>query len=63
EASTGLSAVPRDDTSANVIRDTLSPTDIETDADTKKSNSEVDTEILDIAEEQGEDVSHTMALE
>ncbi|GJV89908.1 retrovirus-related pol polyprotein from transposon TNT 1-94 [Tanacetum coccineum] len=63
EASTGLSAVPRDDTSANVIRDTLSPTDIETDADTKKSNSEVDTEILDVANKQGEDVSHTVALE
>ncbi|GKC04325.1 hypothetical protein Tco_0995935, partial [Tanacetum coccineum] len=54
---------PRDDTSTNVIRDTLSPTDAETGADTEKSNSEADTEILDIAEEQGEDVSHTVALE
>ncbi|GJY27770.1 hypothetical protein Tco_0403537 [Tanacetum coccineum] len=35
----------------------------ETGADTKKSNSEGDTEILNVAEEQGEDVSNTVALE
>ncbi|GKG59902.1 hypothetical protein Tco_0607530, partial [Tanacetum coccineum] len=58
-----LSTVPRDDTSTNVIRDTLSPTDAETGTDTEKSNSEADTEILDIAEEQCEDVSHIVALE
>ncbi|GKG52619.1 hypothetical protein Tco_0549731, partial [Tanacetum coccineum] len=52
-----------DDTSANVVRDTPSPTDAETGADTEKSNSEGDTEILNVAEEQGEDVSNTVALE
>ncbi|GKB93866.1 hypothetical protein Tco_0980003, partial [Tanacetum coccineum] len=63
EASTGPSIVPQDDTSANVVRDTPSPADAETGADTKKSNSEADTEILDVANKQGEDVSHTVALE
>ncbi|GKE55190.1 hypothetical protein Tco_1490346 [Tanacetum coccineum] len=36
---------------------------VETGADTEKSNSEGDTEILNVAEEQGEDVSNTVALE
>nr|GEZ18796.1 monodehydroascorbate reductase [Tanacetum cinerariifolium] len=35
----------------------------ETGADTKKSNSEGDTKILNVAEEQGEDVYNTVALE
>nr|GEU31063.1 copia protein [Tanacetum cinerariifolium] len=56
------SKVPLDDTSPNVVRDTPSPADDETDADTEKSNSEADIEILDFAEEQGKDVSHTVAL-
>ncbi|GKD00199.1 hypothetical protein Tco_1170473 [Tanacetum coccineum] len=51
EASTGPSAQPEDDTSANVVRDTPSPADAETGVDTEKSHSEVDTEILDVAEE------------
>ncbi|GJY74839.1 hypothetical protein Tco_0479270 [Tanacetum coccineum] len=63
EASTGPSIVPQDDTSANVVRDTPSPANAKTGADTEKSNSEVDTEILDVANKQGEDVSHTVALE
>nr|GEU73027.1 E-beta-farnesene synthase [Tanacetum cinerariifolium] len=40
DASTGPSAQPHDDTSANMVRDTLSPADAETGTDTKKSNSE-----------------------
>ncbi|GKE72793.1 hypothetical protein Tco_1534834 [Tanacetum coccineum] len=46
EASTGPSAQPQDDTSANIVRDTPSPTDVETGADTEKTNSGSDTEIL-----------------
>nr|GEV64068.1 hypothetical protein [Tanacetum cinerariifolium] len=57
------SVVPQDDTSANVVHDTPSPADAETDADTNKSNIGADTEILDVDEEQGNDVSHTVALE
>ncbi|GJS26230.1 hypothetical protein Tco_0486850 [Tanacetum coccineum] len=55
EASTGPPAQPEDDTSANIVRDTPSPTDAETGATTDKTNSEGDTEILNISEEQGED--------
>ncbi|GJR56107.1 hypothetical protein Tco_0874422 [Tanacetum coccineum] len=36
---------------------------VETGANTEKSNNEADIEILDVAEEQGEDVSKTVALE
>ncbi|GKD27881.1 hypothetical protein Tco_1234095, partial [Tanacetum coccineum] len=63
EASTGPSREPQDDTSVNVVHDTPLPTDAETGADTKQSNSKADTEILNVAEEQGEDVSNTVALE
>ncbi|GKA58641.1 hypothetical protein Tco_0757954 [Tanacetum coccineum] len=63
EASTRPYIVPQDDTSVNVVCDTPSPADAETGADTEKSNSGVDTEILYVVEEQGEDVSHTVALE
>ncbi|GKA41633.1 hypothetical protein Tco_0734293, partial [Tanacetum coccineum] len=63
KASTGPSAVPQDDTSTNVVLDTPSPAYAETGADTDESNSGSDTEILDVTEEQGEDVSHTVALE
>ncbi|GJY25002.1 hypothetical protein Tco_0399728 [Tanacetum coccineum] len=52
DAPTGPSAQPQDDTSANVVRDTPSPADVETGADTKKSNSEGDTEILNVDEER-----------
>ncbi|GJU40052.1 hypothetical protein Tco_1193009 [Tanacetum coccineum] len=52
DAPTGPSAQPQDDTSANVVHDTLSPADVETGADTKKSNSEGDTEILNVDEER-----------
>ncbi|GJT26067.1 hypothetical protein Tco_0906342 [Tanacetum coccineum] len=63
DASTGPSAQPQDDTSANVVRDTLSPADAETGADTENTNSEADTKILNVGEEQGEDVSNTVVLE
>ncbi|GJR37238.1 hypothetical protein Tco_1212922 [Tanacetum coccineum] len=63
EASTGPSAEPQDDTSINVVRDTPSPTVVETRADMDKTNSKGDTEILDVDEDQSENVSNTVALE
>nr|GEW40055.1 hypothetical protein [Tanacetum cinerariifolium] len=63
EASTGPSAQLEDDISANIVCDTLSHTDAETGADTKKTDSEVATEILDVGEEKGKDVSNTVTLE
>nr|GEW95866.1 hypothetical protein [Tanacetum cinerariifolium] len=63
EASTGPSTQPENDTSANIVHDTPSPTDAETGAETDKSNSEGDTEILNIGEEQGEDVTDKVYLE
>ncbi|GJV19765.1 retrovirus-related pol polyprotein from transposon TNT 1-94 [Tanacetum coccineum] len=63
EASTGPSTQPQDDTFANVVCDTPSPTDVETQADTKNSNSEGATEILNVYEERRENVSNTVALE
>ncbi|GKA00933.1 hypothetical protein Tco_0673598 [Tanacetum coccineum] len=49
---TGASVQPEDDTSANIVRDTPSPTDAETGVETDKTNNEGDTEILNIGEEQ-----------
>ncbi|GJR53138.1 hypothetical protein Tco_1403659 [Tanacetum coccineum] len=46
DASTGPSAQPKDDTSANIVRDNPSPTDAETEADTDITTSTVNTEIL-----------------
>ncbi|GJY02066.1 hypothetical protein Tco_0360218 [Tanacetum coccineum] len=63
EASTGPSAQPKDDTSANIVRETPSPTYAETGATTDKTNSEGDIEILNIGEEQGEDVADKVNLE
>ncbi|GKF09160.1 hypothetical protein Tco_0043384, partial [Tanacetum coccineum] len=63
EASSRPYAQPQDDTSANVVRDTPSPAYAETGADTEKSNSEGDTEILNVNEERDENVSNTVALE
>ncbi|GJU98067.1 hypothetical protein Tco_1327338, partial [Tanacetum coccineum] len=63
EASTGPSAQPEDDTFANIVRDTPSLTDADTGADTDKTNSKGDTEILNIGEEQGEDVANKVDLE
>ncbi|GKG49529.1 hypothetical protein Tco_0515981, partial [Tanacetum coccineum] len=47
-----------DDTSANIVCDTPSPIDAKTGAETDKTNSEGDTEILNIIEEQGKDVAN-----
>ncbi|GKC01001.1 hypothetical protein Tco_0987137, partial [Tanacetum coccineum] len=63
DASTGPSAQPQNDTSANVVRDTLSLVDAETGANMEKSNSEGDTEILNVVKEQSEDVSNMLDLE
>nr|GEU93581.1 hypothetical protein [Tanacetum cinerariifolium] len=59
EASIGPSVQPQDDTSANVVCETPSPADVDTD----KVISEGDTEILNIGEEQGEDVDNQGYLE
>ncbi|GJX14891.1 hypothetical protein Tco_0206649 [Tanacetum coccineum] len=48
EASTGPSALPQDDASANIVCESPSPADAETGADTDKINSRGDTEILQI---------------
>ncbi|GKE92300.1 hypothetical protein Tco_1573395, partial [Tanacetum coccineum] len=63
EASTGPSAQPENDTTANIVRDNPSPIDAKTGAETDKTNSEGDTEILNIGEEQGEDVANKVDLE
>ncbi|GJV22353.1 hypothetical protein Tco_1371373 [Tanacetum coccineum] len=52
-----------DDTSANTVRDTPSPSDDETGATMEKATSEADTEVLRVEDEQGEEVSHTVALD
>nr|GEU66121.1 histone deacetylase 14 [Tanacetum cinerariifolium] len=63
EVSTKPYAQPEDDTSANIVCDTLSPTDAETGAEIYKINSEGNTEILNISEEQGEDVANKVDIE
>nr|GEX03163.1 monodehydroascorbate reductase [Tanacetum cinerariifolium] len=54
EASTGPSAQPLDDSSANIVRDSLSPPDAETGARSDKTSSGGDTEVLQITEQLGE---------
>ncbi|GJY94622.1 hypothetical protein Tco_0510983 [Tanacetum coccineum] len=63
EASTRPSTQLKDDTSANIVHETPSPPDAETGVEAKMSNSKGDTEILNVGEEKGEDISNTMALE
>ncbi|GJZ55550.1 hypothetical protein Tco_0610743 [Tanacetum coccineum] len=62
DASTRPSTEPQDDTSANVVRNSSSPAEAKTGVDIEKANSEVDTKILNVGEEQGEDVSNAVAL-
>ncbi|GJY22734.1 hypothetical protein Tco_0396392 [Tanacetum coccineum] len=66
-ASTGPSAEPQDDTSVNVVHDTLSPTDSTNDAenvaDMEQTNNAKDTKILKVKEEQCGKVSNTLALD
>ncbi|GKG34193.1 hypothetical protein Tco_0436889, partial [Tanacetum coccineum] len=52
-----------DDTSANIVRESPSPADAETGADTDKTNSGGDTEILQIGEEQGDVVTNVVNLD
>ncbi|GKE99158.1 hypothetical protein Tco_0022509, partial [Tanacetum coccineum] len=56
EASTGPSTQLLDDTSANIIHDSLSPANAETGARSDKTSCGGDTEIVKITEELGEDV-------
>ncbi|GKC74226.1 hypothetical protein Tco_1120109, partial [Tanacetum coccineum] len=67
DASTRPSTQPPDDTSANVVHDTsslaYSTNDAETAADMEQSNNVTDTDILNIVEERGEEVSNMVALE
>ncbi|GKF04926.1 hypothetical protein Tco_0035594, partial [Tanacetum coccineum] len=63
EESTGLSAQPQDDTSANIVRDTPSPTDAKTGADTYITTSTTNIEVLYAKDVQGEEISHTVVLE
>ncbi|GJU20057.1 retrovirus-related pol polyprotein from transposon TNT 1-94 [Tanacetum coccineum] len=63
EAVTGPSAQPEDDTSANIVRDTSSSSDAETCVDLELSVSEADTKVLLVEDEQGEDISHIVALD
>ncbi|GJX52485.1 hypothetical protein Tco_0280854 [Tanacetum coccineum] len=63
KASTRPSTQLKDDTSANIVHETPSPPDAETGVEAEMSNSKGDTEILNVGEEKGEDVSNTMALE
>nr|GEY63687.1 histone deacetylase 14 [Tanacetum cinerariifolium] len=56
KASTGPSAQPLDDTSANIVRDSPSPPDAERGARSDKTSSGADMEVLQITEELAEDV-------
>nr|GEV82080.1 retrovirus-related Pol polyprotein from transposon TNT 1-94 [Tanacetum cinerariifolium] len=62
-SSTGPSAQAQDDTSANIVRDSPSPVDVETGVASEKTNSRGDIEILQIDEEQGKVVDEQVNLE
>ncbi|GJX04016.1 hypothetical protein Tco_0189932 [Tanacetum coccineum] len=55
--------LPVDDASANIVRDSPSPADAETGADTNKTNSGGDTKLLQIGEELCEDVANVVDQE
>nr|GEU30091.1 copia protein [Tanacetum cinerariifolium] len=63
EASTGPSTQPQDDASANIVHESPSPANAEIGADTYKTNSGGDKEILQIDEDQGKDVDNQVNLE
>nr|GEV33490.1 integrase, catalytic region, zinc finger, CCHC-type, peptidase aspartic, catalytic [Tanacetum cinerariifolium] len=65
EASTRPSAQAQDDTSVNIVSDSPSPADAETETGvaSKKTNSGDETEILLIDEEQGKDVDDQVNLD
>nr|GEZ25002.1 hypothetical protein [Tanacetum cinerariifolium] len=54
---------PQDDASANIARESTSPTNAKICADTNKTNSRGDTEILQIDDELGKDVDNQVNLE
>ncbi|GKC53175.1 hypothetical protein Tco_1075920 [Tanacetum coccineum] len=56
EGSTGPTAQPLDDTSANIVRDSPSYADAETSVRSDKTSSGGDSEIVQITKELGEDV-------
>ncbi|GJU76874.1 hypothetical protein Tco_1273944 [Tanacetum coccineum] len=55
--------IATDEQSANIVCDTPSSLDVETNAEAEMSDSKGDTEILNVDEEKGEDVSNTVVLE
>ncbi|GKA25293.1 hypothetical protein Tco_0711402, partial [Tanacetum coccineum] len=63
EASTGPSEQPQDDASAIIVRDSSSPVNAETGADTDITTSTINTEVLYAEDVQGEEISHTMVIE
>ncbi|GKB69774.1 hypothetical protein Tco_0931186 [Tanacetum coccineum] len=63
EASTGPYAQPQDDTSANIVRDSPSPVDAETGADTYKTNSGGDTKIMQFGDEHGDEIANVVNIE
>nr|GEU37981.1 retrovirus-related Pol polyprotein from transposon TNT 1-94 [Tanacetum cinerariifolium] len=62
-SSTRPSTQDQDDTSANIVCDSPSPTDAKTCAEFEKTNSGGDTKILQIDEEQRKDVDEQVNLE
>nr|GEU39613.1 hypothetical protein [Tanacetum cinerariifolium] len=63
EGLTGPSAQPQDDTSADIVQESLSLADAETDVDSDKTTSRSNTEILQIDEDQGKYVENQVNLE
>ncbi|GKA81943.1 hypothetical protein Tco_0788691 [Tanacetum coccineum] len=63
EATTGPSAQPQDNTSANIVRDSPSLADAKTGDGSNKTSSGGDTKILQITKELGEDVEKQVDLE
>nr|GEX03997.1 copia protein [Tanacetum cinerariifolium] len=65
EASTGPSAQAQDDTFVNIVRDSPSPADAETETSAafEKTNIGGETDILQIDEEQGKDVDDQVNLD
>ncbi|GKB52174.1 hypothetical protein Tco_0902927, partial [Tanacetum coccineum] len=60
---TGPSVQPQDDASANIVCDSPSPVDAETEADTDITSSTANTEVLYAEDVHGEEISHTVVLE
>ncbi|GKD90724.1 hypothetical protein Tco_1366231 [Tanacetum coccineum] len=63
EASIGPSTQPHDDTPANIVRDSSSTADSKTRAESDKTNSGGNTEILYISKELGDDVTNQVHID